>query len=195
MPLLQREGSKGALALTKDGDRVLAYSLTAAALRRLRDGGVRVGSVFPAAILASLIRSGDAHSPRPAEAAGQGKLFGDEISAEEMPRCEVTGTMADLHLVVHTVDGGPAAQILSADARFVIRKATSLSVPIWALDSHVLGQLEASDAVPGSSKAASVLRRWFLRDYQDAWAKLASANAVQSALALGPSSGELPLRD
>lgn len=193
MPLLQREGSKGAVAVTKDKERILAYSLTAAALRRLKDSGVRVGSVFPTTILVSLIRSGDAHSPRPAEVVGQGKLFGDEITAEELPRCEVTGTMADLHLVVHGADAA-IAQILSAEARFVLRKSTSLSMPIWALSSRLLDQLEASDTMPRTTKAASILRQWFLRDYQEAWAKLAKANTVQSALDLGPSEEELSLK-
>jgi hypothetical protein len=195
MPLLQREGTKSAIALTKDKERVLAYSLTAAALRRLKDSGVRVGSVFPTTILVSLIRTGDAHSPRPAESAGQGKLFGEEITADELPRCEVTGTMADLHLVVHAVDGAAVAQILSADARFVLRKATSLSIPIWTLNSRLIDQLEMSAAMPRSSNASALLRLWFLRDYQDAWSKLARANAVQSALNLGPSEEELSLHE
>lgn len=47
VPLLRREGPKDAVALTKDKDRVLAYNLSPAGLRRLRDNGVRIGSSFP----------------------------------------------------------------------------------------------------------------------------------------------------
>lgn len=112
MPHLRRDGKAGAVALTKDKDRILAYSLTPAALRRLRDNGVRLGGTFPSSILASLIRTGDAHSPRPADAEGQSQMFTDDDTAAQLPRCEVTGSTADLHLVVHVAEGRPVAQLL-----------------------------------------------------------------------------------
>ena len=51
------------------------------------------------AVLASLIRPGDAHSPRTADAAGQQVIFEDDF-ATHLPRCELTGATTDLHLVV-----------------------------------------------------------------------------------------------
>ena len=193
MPLLRRDGKTGAVALTKDKDIILAYSLTPAALRRLRDHGVRIGGALPSSILAALIRAGDAHSPRPAEAPGQGQLFGDDDTADQLPRCETTGSTADLHLVVHTATGAPVAQLLSPDARLVLRKATSLSIPIWLLSTRLLDQLEASATIPRGAAATNRLRQWLRRDHEDAWARLAKSRAQQSALDLGPSSGELPL--
>ncbi len=193
VPLLRRKGPKDAVALTKDKDRVLAYMLTPAGLRRLRDSGVRIGSSFPSSILASLIRTGDAHSPRPAEEAGQGKLFEGDNTADELPRCEATGSTADLHLVVHGTEGATVAQLLSPEARFILRKSTLLSLPIWLLDLRLLDQLEASKLMPGSTKAAASLRQWFRRDYDQAWEKLAKSHAHQSALDLGPAADELSL--
>ena len=193
MPLLRRDGKIGAVALTKDKDQVLAYSLTPAALRRLRDHGVRIGGALPSAILAALIRAGDAHSPRPAEAEGQGQFFADDDTADQLPRCETTGSTADLHLVVHTAAGAPAVQLLCPDARFVLRKFTSLSVPIWLLSTRLLDQLEASVQLPRGAEATNRLREWFRRDHEDAWARLAKSGTQQSALDLGSPSDELPL--
>ena len=193
MPLLRREASKEAVALTKDKERILAYSLTTAALRRLRENGVRVGATFPASILASLIRTGDAHSPHPAEAEGQSKLFEGDTTADDLPRCEMTGTTADLHIVVHGADAAKVAQLLSAEARFVLRKSTTLSLPIWLLNSRLLEQMEAANLLPHSTPAAKVLRQWFQRDYDQAWKKLAKSQARQAALDFGPIADELPL--
>ena len=193
MPLLRRDGKTGAVALTKDKDRILAYSLTPAALRKLRDHGVRIGGAVPSSILAALIRAGDAHSPRPADAAGQGQLFGDDDTADHLPRCETTGSTAALHLVVHAATGPAVAQLLSPDARFLLRKSTNLSLPIWLLSARVLDQLEASAAIPRGADATGRLREWFRRDHEDVWAKLEKSRAQQSALDLGPSSDELSL--
>lgn len=149
---------------------------------------------MPSSILAALIRAGDAHSPRPAEAEGQGQLFGDDDTADQLPRCEITGSTADLHLVVHTANGTPVGQLLSSDARFVLRKSTSLSVPIWLLTPRLLDQLEASGIqLPRDADATARLSHWFRRDHDHAWAKLAKSRVQQSGLVLGPASDELPL--
>lgn len=193
MPLLRRDGKTGAVVLSKDRDRVLAYTLTPAGLRRLRDHGVRIGGGVPSSILAALIRTGDAHSPRPADATGQGQFFGDDDTADHLPRCESTGSTADLHLVVHATAGAAVAQLLSPEARFIVRKATSLSVPVWLLGSRLLDQLEASAQIPLGSDATDRLRQWYRRDHDDAWAKLAASREQQSALDLGPAADELAL--
>ena len=193
MPLLRKDKKAGTVALTKDKDRILAYSLTPAAMRRLREHGVRVGGALPSTILASLIRTGDAHSPRPADAAGQSQLFGDDDTAARLPRCETTGSTADLHLVVHGADGNAVAQLLSPEGRFVHRKLTTLSVPIWLLTSQLLDQLEESAQVPRDAEAAQRLRQWFRQNHDSSWEKLAKARVQQPELAIGSASDELPL--
>ena len=101
MPLFQSQSGQPPLILTKDRDRVIAYALTSSAAKRLRESGVRHGRKVPGRVLASLIRSGEAHSPRAADAAGQQVIFGDDDTADHLPRCELTGGTTDLHLVVY----------------------------------------------------------------------------------------------
>ena len=181
------------MALAKDTDVILAYTLTPNAVRRLRESGVRNGRKFPASILASLIRSGDAHSPRPADAAGQAFLFTEEDTVDQLPRCEMTGSTADLHLVLYAEGSGTIAKLLSPEARFLLQKATTLSIPIWALSSAAIDQLEVTGTMPKGTAAAKTLRQWFSKDYEEAWGKLRKSHAQQEALDLGPAEGELPL--
>ena len=124
MPLFQSPSGKAAAILSKDGDRIIAYSLTPAAVRRLREAGVRHGRQVPSRVLVSLIRSGDAHSPGPADPAGQQVMFEDN-TADQLPRCELTGATADLHLVVYGEGQGTVAKLLASGPRFVLQKATS----------------------------------------------------------------------
>lgn len=193
MPLFQSSPKQPALALTKDSERIIAYVLTTAAVRRLRDSGVRHGRKFPATILASLIRTGDAHSPRPADHAGQISLFGDDDTVDQLPRCEVTGSTLDLHLVVYAEASGAVAKLLSTEPRFLFQKVTKLSIPVWALNSVLLGQLEATGKLPPDSTAAKSLRQWFRRNYDAAWEKLLATNSRQDHLDLGNTTGELAL--
>ena len=196
MPFFENNPGRGApLAIAKDRDSVLAYTLTPAAVRRLRESGVRNGRKFPASILASLIRSGDAHSPRPADAAGQAFLFTEEDAFDELPRCEMTGSTADLHLSVYAEGSATVAKLLSPEARFLVQKSTTLSIPIWALNSETLGQMEVTGKMPKGTAAATTLRQWFLKDYAGAWEKLRKSHAQQEALDLGPAEGELPLAE
>ena len=194
MPLFQNSPKHGTpLALTKSKEGIYAYLLTPTAVRRLRESGVRHGRKFPASILASLIRSGDAHSPRPADAQGQAFLFTDDDIVDQLPRCEITGSTADLHLVVYGEKLGTVAKLLSYEPRFLLQKVTALSIPIWALGSAELDQLEVTGKMPQGAAAAKTLRQWFHRDYAEAWEKLRKAQALQEALDLGPAEGELPL--
>ncbi len=193
MPLFQHPPKKGALALTKDQDRIVAYALTLTAIRKLREAGVRHGRKFPASILASLIRTGDAHSPRLADHAGQITLWGDDDTEQHLPRCEMTGTTADLHLVVYGEGLGTVVKLLSPEPRFVLQKVTKFSVPIWMLTTPHLDQLQATGVVPATAPAATTLRAWFRRNYDAAWAKLQSGAALQESFDLGPPADELPL--
>ena len=195
MPLFRSAPKQPAQALTKDGDRIIAYLLTPVAVRRLRESGVRHGRMFPATILASLIRSGDAHSPGPADHAGQISLFSDDDTADQLPRCEMTGSTADLHIVVYGEALGTIAKLLSPEPRFLLQKATKLSIPIWVLSAPILDQLEATAQLPRGSAAATTLRQWFRRNYDAAWEKLLAFNARQDELDLGPATGELHLSD
>jgi hypothetical protein len=194
MPLFQNQPkSGGPLALTKEKTGVVAYALTPAAVRRLRESGVRSGRKFPASVLAALIRSGDAHSPRPADAPGQALLFADDEAVDQLPRCELTGSTADLHLVVFREGAAAVAKLLAEEPRFLVQRTTMLSIPVWALNSDLLDQLEVTGKVPQGSAAARTLRQWFQRDYAGAWETLRAANVQQTGLDLGPADGELPL--
>ena len=194
MPLFQNSPKLGIpLALAKDKDRILAYALTPAAVRRLQKSGVRHGRKFPSSILLSLIRTGDAHSPRPADGEGQAFLFTEDDVLDQLPRCETTGTTADLHLVVYRDSGCAVAKLLSIEARFILQKVTSLSVPIWGLSEALVDQMEATGKLPRDTEAAKVLRQWFTKDYEGSWEKLRKAHARQETLDLGAAGGELPL--
>ena len=194
MPLFKNSPKLGVpLALAKDGDRILAYALTPAAVRRLQKSGVRHGRKFPSSILLSLIRTGDAHSPRPADGEGQAFLFSQDDVLDQLPRCETTGTTADLHLVVYSDGGNAAAKLLSIEARFILQKVTSLSIPIWGLSEALVDQMEATGKLPRGTEAAKTLRQWFARDYEVAWEKLLKAHTRQETFDLGAAEGELPL--
>ncbi|MSU53193.1 MAG: hypothetical protein EXS41_07335 [Opitutaceae bacterium] len=95
MPLFQSTTGKPPQILAKDRDCVITYTLSTAAAKRLRETGVRHGRTVPGRVLAALIRTGDAHSPRTADAAGQQVIFEDD-SATHLPRCELTGATTDL---------------------------------------------------------------------------------------------------
>lgn len=107
----------------------------------------------------------------------------------------MTGTTANLHLVVYGEALGTIAKILGPEPRFLLQKATKLSIPIWVLTSPTLDQLEVTAQLPRGSEAATTLRHWFRRNYDAAWAKLLAFNARQDELDLGPASDELQLSD
>lgn len=195
MPLFLAKTGGVPTVLLKDGDRVVAYTLTTHGAKQLRGAGVRSGQKFPGKVLASLIRSGYAHSPKPADAAGQG-LFGfeDVETSNFLPRCEITGTTSDVHFVVYGEGSGTVAKLLGPDARFVLQKVTTLSLPVAILNPEILGQLETAQKAPHGSAAAITLREWFRQDFESSWEKLQRTNAQkQEVLALGSDVSELPL--
>ena len=155
-------------ALAKDGDRILAYALTPAAVRRLQKSGVRHGRKFPSSILLSLIRTGDAHSPRPADGEGRHSFFLKTMSSISCQDVRGPEPRADLHLVVYSDGGNAAAKLLSIEARFILQKVTSLSIPIWGLSEALVDQMEATGKLPRGTEAAKTLRQWFARDYEGA---------------------------
>lgn len=193
MPLFHSTSGQPPQLLAKDRDRVVAYALTPAGVRRLREIGVRHSRTVPGRVLASLIRSGDAHSPRPADAAGQKVLFEDD-SADHLPRCELTGATSDLHLVIYGEGKGVVAKLIATEPRFLLQKVTTLSVPLAALSLASLDVLETTGKLPTGTAAAQTLRDWFRRDLESGWRKLErELGKTQQSLDLGQAPDELPL--
>lgn len=193
MPLFQSSQGKAPVILAKDRDRVIAYTLTAAATRRLRENGVRHGRTVPGRVLASLVRSGEAHSPRPADPAGQLVVFEDD-TADHLPRCEVTGATTDLHLIVYGEGNGVLARLAAPDARFILQKVTTLSVPLPALTLAAVDTLEMTGKLPLGTASAKTLRQWFRQDLESGWRRLQKElGKIQQTLDLGTAPDELPL--
>jgi hypothetical protein len=197
MPLFQSRTAAGPVVITKDKDRIVAYTLTLEGVKKLREAGVRSGQEFPSRALAALIRSGQAHSPRVADTAGQ-KQFGfvREETDLQLPRCEMTGVTSDVHLVVYGDGAGTVAKLLGPEPRFVLQKVTQLSVPVTVLSLATVSQLETAQKLPQKSPSAAMLREWFRQDFEAAWVKLQKENArEQAVLPLGPEDTELPLSE
>ena len=193
MPLFHSTGGQPPQIFAKDRDRVITYTLSPAAAKRLRETGVRHGRSVPGRVLASLIRTGDAQSPRTADAAGQQVIFVDD-SAAHLPRCELTGATTDLHLIVYGEGQGIVAKLVATEPRFLLQKVTTLSLPLAALTSAVLATLETMGKLPVGSPAAKTLRAWLRQDLEASWRKLAAQRAEpQQSLELGPTPDELPL--
>jgi hypothetical protein len=111
-----------------------------------------------------------------------------------LPRCELTGSTSDVHLVVYGEGSGSVAKLLALEPRFVLQKVTTLSVPIAALSLEAVGRLEAAKKLPLGTAAAATLRDWFRQDMETAWEKLLRENGrTQGALPLGSADDELPL--
>jgi len=194
MPLYKAKSGAAGSILAKDGERVVAYSLTPQGAKQLRAAGVRSGQKVPARVLASLVRTGNAHSPRLADAAGQSMLGFKEDEQTCLPRCELTGTTSDVHLVVYGESSGTVAKLLGSEPRFLLQKVTTLSVPIAALSLAAVDRLETAQKVPLGTTAAATLRDWFRQDMEAAWEKLQQENGrTQRALSLGSADDELPL--
>lgn len=195
MPLFLSPKGSTPSVLTKDRDRVVGYLLTPDGAKQLRAAGVRGGQTVPARVLASLIRSGNAHSPRLAESAGQHQFnFADDETSNFLPRCEMTGVTSDVHVVVYGEGNGVVAKLLGTEPRFVLQKVTSLSIPVTILNLAILGQLEAANKIPLTSAAAASLRAWFKQDLESSWEKLQREHGrKQEMLALESGGDDLPL--
>jgi hypothetical protein len=194
MPIFQSKSGAAATVLAKDGDRIVVYFLTPQGTKQLRSAGVRSGQKIPARVLASLVRTGNAHSPHLADAAGQSILGFKEEEPTGLPRCEMTGSTSDVHLVVYGDGSSTVAKLLGPEPRFVLQKVTTLSVPISALSLAAVGRLETVQKVPIGTVAAATLRDWFRQDLEASWEKLQRENGRrQAALPLDSSEDELPL--
>lgn len=173
---------------------MVAYSLTPQGAKQLKSAGVRSGQKVPARVLASLVRTGNAHSPRLADAAGQSMLGFKEDEQTCLPRCELTGTTSDVHLVVYGEGSGTIAKLLGSEPRFLLQKVTTLSIPVSALSLAAVDRLETAQKVPMGTAAAATLRDWFRQDLEAGWEKLQRENGRrQAALPLDSGEDELPL--
>ena len=195
MPIFQSSRSQPPIILTKDKDRILAYLLSPDGAKQLKAAGIRTGATVPARVLASLIRSGLAHSPHPADAAGQTRFdFSDDDTASFLPHCELTGTSGDVHLVVYGEAQGTVAKLLSREPRFLLQKVTSVSVPVGILSNAALNILEVSGKLPGATAAAARVRHWLRQDLDTAWEKLRQSHDQRQAdLPLDATPDHLPL--
>ena len=110
-------------------------------------------------------------------------------SAEKMPVCEKTGTNIDLHLVAYKGLGSEklTARILGADYRHLVRKTTTLSVPIWILSVGAIRVLEARKKIPAGTEAAVKLKAWLRYEVDSSWREIVEAN--QEALSLDDAGG------
>lgn len=84
--------------------------------------------------------------------------------------------------------------MLGLEPRFVLQRATSLSVPVTILSLAAVNHLDAAGKVPVKSAATTTLRAWFQQDFEQAWEKLTGDHArSQGVQALGAGTEELPL--
>ncbi len=97
--------------------------------------------------------------------------FAELESMGVMPRCEVTGANVDLHLVAYRDPETEewTARVLGADYRHLVRRSTSLSVPVSILSLATLRQLESQRKIPLGTRAAKKLREWFRHEVDSAW--------------------------
>lgn len=126
MPLFLSKTGAAPTVLTKDKDRILSYTLTADGAKQLRAAGIRNGHKIPARVLASLIRSGQAHSPHLAESQGQVRFdFASDDTSDFLPRCEMTGVTSDVHLVVYGEGNGTRAVLCLSPGELTISSLAS----------------------------------------------------------------------
>jgi hypothetical protein len=133
------------------------------------------------------------NSPKVVEIGGQTQLNLEDLDAMEvMPRCEKTQGNVDLHLVAFAdPDSGEfTASILGPEYRHLVRRTTTLSIPIGILSIGAIRSLEAQKKIPAGSEAVAKLKGWLRFGVNSSWKGLAEAKQVyQSALELDDAAG------
>jgi hypothetical protein len=114
------------------------------------------------------------------ECQGELKLEGLDAMAV-MPRCEKTSVNSDLHLVAYedADTGGRTASILGANYRHLVRRTTTLSVPISILSIGAICSLEELGKIPGGTAAAAKLKSWLRHGVAASWDEFAQAKRVR----------------
>jgi hypothetical protein len=127
------------------------------------------------------------------ELGGQTLMHLENMEAsKKMPLCEKTGTNVDLHLVAckDPDTGGFTASVLGADYRHLVRRTTTLSIPIWILSVGSIRALEERKKIPAGSEAVGKLKVWLRHDVDSSWKEIAEARHIhQEALDLEDAAG------
>ena len=125
---------------------------------------------------------------KPIDPESQGELRLDGLDAMAvMPRCDKTMANFDLHLVAYENPdtGEPAVGLLGADYRHLVRRTTTLSVPIGILSIGSIRLLEEHGKIPTGTPAVAKLTAWLRHGVASSWHEVAQAKAVrQEALDL-----------
>ena len=119
--------------------------------------------------------------PKLIECDGQAHLKLDGLEAMAwIPRCEKTGANIDLHLVAYKDpdSGESTAGILGSDFRHLVRKSTSLSIPIFALNAGTIRMLERRGKIPAGTKGAEELKAWLQQGVDLGWKGVAEARSA-----------------
>ena len=98
-----------------------------------------------------------------------------------MPRCEKTSVNIDLHLVAYDdpETGEADVGILGADYRHLVRRTTTLSIPIGILSIGAIRSLEGNGKIPAGSEAAANLTRWLRFGVASSWDEVAQARGIR----------------
>lgn len=111
-----------------------------------------------------MIRSVQAHSSRPTEAAGQVKFnFDGGNTAGLLPRCGLISTSANVHLAVYGDANGVGCRPLCWKPRFLLPKSTTVSIPVAAFTASLFAVLEVTRRIPRGTAATTAVmspRHW-----------------------------------
>jgi len=116
---------------------------------------------------------------------GQGELALDGLDAMAvMPRCEMTQVNFDLHLVAFedADTGEDTARILGADYRHLVRRTTTLSIPINILSIGAIRSLEEQGKIPTRTAAAAKLTSWLRHGVASSWDEVAQERRIRQGV-------------
>lgn len=189
MPVLYAYKTRpGSYAKASIQGAVVTFQITEAGRLALAEAGVKAGEKFPQAILLDLIRRGeaftggsgvDAPSDDPAQMLIDWGM--EEDLDSHLPKCEETGSAIDLHLVVVEENGQPRARLLGPDPRHILRKVTTLSIPLVALTLDLLDRLETVEKLPKDNPAVATVRDWLRQDRAKEWERLRQIQSQRQA--------------
>jgi hypothetical protein len=133
------------------------------------------------------------HPPKVVEISGQTQLNLEDLDAMEvMPRCERTQANVDLHLVAFTdPDTGVfTASILGPEYRHLVRRTTTLSIPIGMLSIGAIRSLETQKKIPPGSEAVMKLKAWLRFGVNSSWKEIMESKRIcQEPLDLDDAAG------
>jgi len=113
---------------------------------------------------------------------GQGQLDLDGLDAMRvMLRCDKTSVNSDLHLVAYEdpETGEKVVSILGADYRYLVRRTTTLSIPVGILSVGAIRSLEEHQKIPAGTAAVAKLTGWLRFGVAASWDEFAQAKRVR----------------